>query len=218
MQFALECCEMAYKDNVKKFKDYDCIFLDCPSHDAQGYMFHTADTTVIAFRGTSSFKDAITDFNAFSVPWLQSEKARLHKGFFEQYMSLRKQIIENLKHNKICLTGHSLGGALSQIAALDLSLLNYNVSCIHFGSPRVGNLSFAKLLAERVPDNLAVVHALDPIPQLPSCFGWWKHPKTKRLEISKDVFTAEYEDTNAFWFSIWNPAKAHSLASYQVNL
>ena len=226
MNFALECCEMSYKENIKNFKGYECKLLQS-DEDAQAYVFQMKDTTVIAFRGTSSYMDAFTDLNAFSTilpsfffvksSVTNNNDIKVHAGFLKQYISLRKQILENIKREKIIVTGHSLGGALSQIAALELSSFA-DLSCITFGSPRVGNKEFAKFLSEKVPNNLAIVHKLDPIPQLPSFWGWWKHPSTKRLEVSENILTEHFEDKNNFSFNVWNPSKAHTLQSYKMNL
>jgi predicted lipase len=47
----------------------------------------------------------------------------------------------------IFVTGHSLGGALAVIAALDLKLsLNVKVTVYTYGQPRVGNAKFSDLL------------------------------------------------------------------------
>lgn len=214
--FALDCSEFAYKDNETKCFGYDCDFLKNSDTDAQAYVIHEDDYKVLAFRGTSSFHDVLSDLNAFTVPYKSDKKARIHAGFLEQYQSLEPQILKALDvSGTVICTGHSLGGALSQIAAIQLKYLGYDTACIHFGSPRVGNKAFADLLTTQVPGNLAVVHKLDPVPQFPSFCGWWKHPSTKRLEISDYKMTDTFIDKNEFNFQFWRPAQAHTLKSYR---
>lgn len=51
------------------------------------------------------------------------------------------------RNSKIILTGHSLGGALSVMAAAYLQNLYNNVLCLYtLGQPRVGNDKFAAFM------------------------------------------------------------------------
>ena len=69
------------------------------------------------------------------------------------------------------ITGHSLGGALASLTALMVSQLGC-IHCITFGSPRVGDIEFAKLFNACVADIDSKKHFScrfttedDPIPQ-----------------------------------------------------
>ena len=42
------------------------------------------------------------------------------------------------------MTGHSLGGALAVLCALDLQDIYGNINLYTFGCPRVGNAAFAQ--------------------------------------------------------------------------
>ena len=54
-------------------------------------------------------------------------------------------------------TGHSLGGALAQLAAHDIAIaaaeqdLDIRIGCYTYGSPRVGNHAFAREFDKVVP-------------------------------------------------------------------
>ena len=61
-------------------------------------------------------------------------------------------IQSNLTEAKnVYITGHSLGGALASLTALMVSQLG-NIHCVTFGSPRVGDIEFAKLFNATVAD------------------------------------------------------------------
>ena len=51
--------------------------------------------------------------------------------------------------------GHSLGGALAELDALSMSLKlpsDVNIRTVVFGTPRVGNVAYAKLFDYKVPN------------------------------------------------------------------
>lgn len=112
-------------------------------------------TVYLAFRGTYSKDDAWIDgdFSKSECSFLNNEL--VHRGFLNRYLALQRDMknLLNEKINiykrktgkdikKIVVTGHSLGGALSTLAALDLQQIEKKipVKLITFCSPRV--LSF----------------------------------------------------------------------------
>ena len=70
------------------------------------------------------------------------------------------------KHSPLSLcdaAGHSLGGALANLAAFDIQrhcpcLKPMDVSCYTFGAPRVGNHAWAKLYDATVPDTWTLIN------------------------------------------------------------
>ena len=68
----------------------------------------------------------------------------------------------------IYITGHSLGGALAQIAAAELGD-DQVAACYTFGSPRVGNMYFD--LWVKTP-SYRVVNYADIVPQVPLPIGY----------------------------------------------
>ncbi len=102
----------------------------------------------------------------------------IHKGFRDEYQLSSNQMKEAVRQMggselPILFSGHSLGGALSQIAALDLTSSSKckieNTNIVTFGSPRV----FSKETALRYVETglskatLLVRQARDIIPRLP---------------------------------------------------
>merc|ERR1711920_396112 len=60
---------------------------------------------------------------------------------------------------EVCVTGHSLGGALSVLMAIDLEMngIAENVTIYNFGCPRVGNHAFADFCGRMLPNMFRVV-------------------------------------------------------------
>jgi hypothetical protein len=79
---------------------------------------------------------------------------------------------------RVALTGHSLGGGLATLAALDLALRPWaaarrpKLTLVNFGSPRVGNRAFARALDEHVPDAWRFVNGDDAVVSLPRLVGF----------------------------------------------
>ncbi|KAK4769300.1 hypothetical protein SAY86_027450 [Trapa natans] len=178
-------------------------FLDNASTDTQVAIWQ--DTArkrlVIAFRGTeqSRWKDLRTDLmlapaglNPERIGGDFKQEVQVHSGFLSAYDSVRIRIISILKTAigykdgagdswckwHVYVTGHSLGGALATLLALELSSSQLSkrgvisVTMYNFGSPRVGNRRFAELYNEKVKDSWRVVNHRDIIPTVPRLMGY----------------------------------------------
>jgi len=77
------------------------------------------------------------------------------------------------------VTGHSLGAALSTLAAFTLAKQGFDVrSSYVYESPRVGNRAFAEAFEAIVHESTPVYHITygrDPVPHLPPRFLGYKH-------------------------------------------
>lgn len=79
-------------------------------------------------------------------------------------------------HLVIRLVGHSLGGALATLAALDLANAGFAVELITFGCPKVGDAAFAQLCASRLGSHVArFVNYYDPVHGLPPAQAGFVH-------------------------------------------
>jgi len=163
---------------------YDQSTLACAETDTQVLIEEAPDYIAIAFRGTSSLRDFLTDADCArkTLPHTGDNKVKVHEGFFTAWESIFGLLKKRLDFTAkpLFITGHSLGGALALICGVELVQRNYNVHSVYtFGQPRVGNGAFADLAARRLGDRYQrVVYENDlvaRIPHLPSLFDWYCH-------------------------------------------
>ena len=208
--------------------------------DCQVYVCEYENKLVVCFRGTESIADILTDLKisqvTFIVPNLEIlECPQVHRGFYEQFYSvqndLEKHIKEYLKKNKdapIIFTGHSLGGALATLASLYFQMLlpELTVSCVTFGSPRVGDSTFVKLYEEHVKETYRYVNDNDPVPCIPTSWRFqhipgliWLNEDKIQKEITVWRFYRFMKNTMMSWFGYgYNALEDHSCKTYLQDL
>ncbi|PWA89515.1 C2 calcium-dependent membrane targeting [Artemisia annua] len=178
-------------------------FLDNPVTDTQVAIWRDSfrKRLVVAFRGTEQvrWKDLRTDLmlaptglNPERIGGDFKEEIQVHSGFLSAYDSVRTRLLSLIKTATasqdgdadpvskwhVFVTGHSLGGALATLLALELSSSQLakrgaiSVTMYNFGSPRVGNKLFAQVYNEKVKDSWRVVNHRDIIPSVPRLMGY----------------------------------------------
>lgn len=149
----------------------------------------------LAFRGTDSILDGFID--VLFIPWY---RPTVHFGFGRSWRSIRKEVRNWLEIHKnefdtIALYGHSLGGAIAHVAALELASDYEIAEVVTFGSPRSSFLSTSELYDEFELETepkktlrsvtLRVVNKLDLISKVP--FSWQGyHHVGKLVYLSSD--------------------------------
>ncbi|MFM0044151.1 lipase family protein [Paraburkholderia sediminicola] len=97
---------------------------------------NTADGLVIAFPGTDSIADLLTDFNVTptAVPGL----GRIHNGFWQAWSAIAPQVESAAGDAPVTFVGHSLGAALAIIAGASRVAAGKPVQAVYgFEPPRV---------------------------------------------------------------------------------
>lgn len=167
------CFEMVeqYCKTKKSFK-----FFDHSNAQACAYQ-HDKDNIVICFRGTqpAQLSDIVADLKSWQVD--SETDGEVHAGFkgevdklWDHILAYSKMKSSEGKH--VIITGHSLGAAMATIVASRLKALGRTVTLYTFGSPRVGDHTWAKqfedIEAYRFVNNNDIVTGVPP-------YGFFTH-------------------------------------------
>ncbi len=125
----------------------------------------------IVFRGTQvkQVEDILADIE---VDPQSAFGGKVHSGFYRAYRLIRARLLNKLRlhgNKPIVVSGHSLGGALATLAALDLSLKRLPVTAVYTaGQPRVGDKKFRSAYYDAVDNRtFRFSHVDDVIPSIP---------------------------------------------------
>jgi predicted lipase len=171
LQLLIQACINSYNGKhgvVRKVFDSEENF---EVNSSQGFIGKLGEKTYLIFRGSDEFEDWKQNFQFKKVmaPFFHNDNNSLvHEGFLHSYLNIRDIILNKFKNfDGLIIAGHSLGGALATLCAVDPLINLTNVSCTIFGAPRVGNPHFVKLYDQKIPSTLRVVYGGDPVPQVP---------------------------------------------------
>ncbi|RHY32254.1 hypothetical protein DYB32_002708 [Aphanomyces invadans] len=201
--------------------------------DTNALLLHDTafDRYIVSFRGTGSLKNGLTDVKSRQVlfPGVEFTAPRkalhrryhrsdvyVHLGFWQAYKTLQAAIHDAVRQLprpplaplQIYCTGHSLGGALATLCAVDLALAQPNVAVTmyNFGSPRVGNHAF-RLLFNAIVSGFRVVNDGDVVTQMPkrdytsvsrNGVGIYKHVGTEVVLLSSGVESNNVDGRRSF--------------------
>jgi len=139
------------------------------------------------FLPPSDFEDDDEEFGERTL-----NRVRMHVGFSEAYASIRDDVCSLLQQRlercategrtaRIYITGHSLGGAMASLFALDLARpcnaaqedAPEQLPLVYtFGSPRLGNAAFRSIYNVRVPNTFRIVASRDLVPTMPPSISY----------------------------------------------
>ncbi|MGD9100383.1 MAG: lipase family protein [Anaerolineae bacterium] len=134
----------------------------------QAFLATSDSFAILAFRGTECDKlaDLIVDADIRLTPFRNG--AKVHQGFLEALNQVWDEVDEKLKEITVPIwyTGHSLGAALATLAAAH----KQPAALFTYGSPRVGNAEFVRLL-DGVPVQ-RIVNCCDMAATVPPRIGY----------------------------------------------
>jgi hypothetical protein len=161
-----------YYNNKKGSNDYETEFITKLVSEpefikddlsgAQGYIFETDTYFNISFRGTNDLMDVFNDINAILIPFFTFD-CKVHCGVLHQFKQLQHCFkVETLKSKQIIVNGHSLGSALATLFSV-YYCNDLDITCIGFGTPRVGDKAFVDLFGKSVQQAGFMKWGSDPI-------------------------------------------------------
>jgi hypothetical protein len=161
---------------------------------------------VVSFRGSESWRNYLADLNLPLTPTNLCPGCTGAAGFLDAWSEVATTVAAAVKtahaahpDYRIVSTGHSLGGAIATLAALDLRKQGFVVDMVSswwfddqkggrqktdkrwqgtFGAPRVGTDSMARLMSGQDPAqgrNFRVTHKYDPVPSMPALSEGYRH-------------------------------------------
>lgn len=226
---------------VASITGWDTLFGPIGTEELFAFLWQSqADSSqfLIGFRGTASPLDMMDDafyfttsfaaFNAGSTPTATPQVAKGWYGIYTRTggsmsQSMQAQLfglIQQYKIQTLFITGHSLGGALAELFALDVAVSTPSVAAtiVTYAAPMVGIESWTQAYAANATTaaTLRVVNQYDIVPTLPPhamarnygqvgqqfdvCFrrqGEGLIPSPQDLEIRHEMFNYLTVVTNA---------------------
>jgi triacylglycerol lipase len=174
-----------------------------------GFIIQSKHEIIIAFRGTEDIADIFKDVELVQVNFpFVPHSGKTHNGFTKVYRKLvRNGVIDTLfnlsNRKKLYIAGHSLGGALATLCALDVAVnTKFKKPILYtFGSPRVGNSTFVTSYKNIIEQSIRVANAYDMVPRFPpqSLLGMKYHHIEKELPVR---------------FLFFNPLDNHEIGHY----
>ena len=218
---------------IESDPDFECDVVITGQEDTQLFLARDPWTSdiVVSFRGSGPLADWITDAQAANpADWVYEDGTvvtnSVHKGFLCAYQSIRAELrsklataindLDSTSTARVYFTGHSLGGALATLAALDLSswLVNIrdydrdNVVLYTYGAPRSLKPKILADFRDRVPNAYAVIEKTDPVPYLLASYTQISNliEINSKLDESGTVAKSRLEPINGELLSSCGPA------------
>jgi len=203
-----QACVNTYGGKYGKVKKVFDLTVEFDIKDVQGHTGIKGDTLYIVYQGSKGSQDWKDNFKFWQkdarkiAPYGNEEsKIRVHAGHIRQYKQVRKYIhgiIKAATPARIVVTGHSLGGSLAALCAVDIEY-NFKIApeCVTFGSPRTGNKEFAESFNRRIKNSLRYVNGSDIVCTVP-IWGYKHFDELKKigrrnvLRIFKDHYPDDY--------------------------
>ncbi len=195
---ALNCarlCQEIYRDfsglRFSSYPDVEPIFIESQDNgftDTQVAVLNqlTSDKLYIVFRGSDKSIDWMNNFQLRQqvYPYGDSNsEVKFHQGFMMAYFAVRDGLLkamEQFEGQRVIVTGHSLGGALATIAALDIQYnfgkanqLTFIVNT--FGAPRVGNKALTESYNRRIANSYRFIYGWDIVTRIPRDWQGFEH-------------------------------------------
>ena len=170
--YSLDCTELTAEQlpNSDDFMNLGYVGIGGPAS--------ASNQLVVGFRGT--LKVAADWSNNFiagpKAITIGNRTAYAHSGFYYAMQSLLNDMMAQIDvllqqgdHHTLYLAGHSKGGAMAYLAAMQLRAQypDLTIQMMTFGSPKPADQTYADLLNVAIPYAYNWIYEADPVPMLP---------------------------------------------------
>ena len=186
------------------------------STDTQVLVTEWNGRTLVVFPGSDSARDWRTNLQTQKVA--HRAGGAVHIGFHWAHQMVSADLISELlsrTSRQIVVMGHSLGGSLAMLTALELirKWVGTNIQVYTYGQPRVGNGAFARAYNAQLNDRTyRIVNADDPVPYLPPWLAGYRHAGREVFLNKAGGFVVARS-----LFSQWQTSAAAVVESFQAN-
>ena len=170
-KFAYESGSVISPFGIGGFGFESCKFIE--ADETQCFIASTAESILISFRGTESLGDWLLNLRVLTT---QRPYGKVHTGFLRGFEFVQMQLESELgklpENRNVLITGHSLGGALATIAAVEW-FHRFDVSAVYtFGQPAVGTAQFAEFMNKNYADKFfRFVNNSDIVTRVPPTYS-----------------------------------------------
>jgi len=165
-------------------------------HTPAGFCAARGNILFVVFRGTLSSNEKLSNWmaNRRDSKFDDLKGGGVHRGFHRCYESVRGEILDYLEAHAspkktIRVTGHSLGGALASLAAMEFATcgLPYRrLEAFTFASPRVGSAKWARHYDKQDTESWRIANENDIVTRLPPGWMGYRHVGTPLLFSSRE--------------------------------
>ena len=145
-----------------------------------GFVIASAKGNIIAFRGTQTQVEWWRNLQAtqkeYFDPITGTQYGWVHQGYLKvmrgQIASKLINAVRQLDPTIPCyITGHSLGGAIATMAAMEIALsipeIREQIQLYTYAAPRIGDRTFAQAHSQLIPNSYRIVNLSDSVPLVP---------------------------------------------------
>lgn len=173
-----------------------------------GFVIASKTANIIAFRGTQTQIEWWRNLQATQKTYKDLTTGKKYGRVHEGYLKIVRDQIGSLLLNQVrqldptipCyITGHSLGGAVATLAALEIALnvpkIRKQLQLYTYASPRIGDRDFAQAHSQLIPNSYRIVNLSDSVPLVPPITIENYYTKANYAHVGqKWSFTAQFGD------------------------
>ena len=173
-----------------------------------GFIIASDRANIIAFRGTQTqiewWRNLQATQKRYFDPKTKQQYGKVHQGYLkivrQQINSALIKAVKQLNPNIPCyITGHSLGGAVATLSAIEIALqvpeIRSQIQLYTYAAPRIGDRDFVQAHSQLIPNSYRIVNLSDSVPLVPPIKIQNRFTTVNYAHVGqKWAFTAQFGD------------------------